>query len=53
LFLAGTDPYDDDESGTPSMGSTILMNSLTKRIVAEYTADLRVLKSIIEELICY
>ena len=37
LYLAGTDPYDDDESGTPSMGSTIVMNSLTKRIVAEYT----------------
>ena len=37
LYLAATDPYDDDESGTASLGSTFIVHSLTKRIVAEYT----------------
>lgn len=37
IYIAGTDPYDDDESGTDSLGSTFVMNVLTNRIVAEYT----------------
>jgi hypothetical protein len=37
LYIAGTDPYDDDESSTNSLGSTFIMNILTERIVAEYT----------------
>lgn len=36
-YIAATDPYDDDESGTDSLGSTFVMNALTRRIVAEYT----------------
>jgi hypothetical protein len=35
LYLAGLDPYDDD-TGT-SLGSMFIMNSITGRIVAEYT----------------
>jgi hypothetical protein len=37
MYLAGTDPYDHDESTTSSLGSTIIINKLTNRIVAEYT----------------
>lgn len=37
IYLAGIDPYDDDDSQTDSLGSCIIMNSLTRRIVAEYT----------------
>lgn len=37
IYIAATDPYDDDESGTDSLGSTFVMNILTGRIVAEYT----------------
>lgn len=37
LYIAGTDPYDDDTSTGPSLGCTLVMNRLTKRIVAEYT----------------
>jgi len=36
-YLQGTDTYDDDESKTTSLGSTIIMDSWTDRIVAEYT----------------
>ena len=38
MYLAGTDPYDHDESTTSSLGSTFIINKLTNRIVAEYTA---------------
>ena len=38
MYLAGTDPYDHDESTTSSLGSTFVINKLTNRIVAEYTA---------------
>lgn len=31
------DPYDDDDSSTDSLGSIFIMNTLTDRIVAEYT----------------
>lgn len=37
LYIAGIDPYDDDESTTDSLGSTLIMNLATDRIVAEYT----------------
>lgn len=37
LYIAGCDPYDDDESITNSLGSVFIMNTLTDRIVAEYT----------------
>ncbi len=37
-YLAGTDPYDHDQSGTTSLGSTIIIDKITNRIVAEYTA---------------
>lgn len=37
MYIAGTDPYDHDESQTTSLGSTFVMNVLTERIVAEYT----------------
>lgn len=39
IYLAGIDPYDDDQAdNSDSLGSCIIMNSLTKRIVAQYTA---------------
>jgi len=39
MYIAATDPYRQDEaSDSPSVGSTIVYNRLTKRIVAEYTA---------------
>lgn len=38
LYIAGTDPYNSDESTGPSLGSTFVMNKLTNQIVAEYTA---------------
>tara|TARA_B100000683_G_scaffold237065_1_gene242057 strand:- start:78 stop:758 length:681 start_codon:yes stop_codon:yes gene_type:complete len=37
MYIAGTDPYDHDESTTSSLGSTFILNKLTNRIVAEYT----------------
>jgi len=36
-YLSGCDPYDHDQSGTTSLGSTIVYDKLTKKIVAEYT----------------
>lgn len=36
-YLAGMDPYDDDESSTNSLGSLFILDSVTDRIVAEYT----------------
>ena len=37
IYIAGNDTYDHDESTTNSLGSTFIMNRLTRRIVAEYT----------------
>jgi len=37
INIAGCDPYDDDESTTTSLGSVLILNRLTDRIVAEYT----------------
>lgn len=36
-YLLGTDTYDDDDSNTNSLGSCLVMDGWTKRIVAEYT----------------
>lgn len=36
----GIDPYDEDESGTMSLGSIFVMDFWTDRIVAEYTGRL-------------
>lgn len=36
-YIAGTDPYDDDESQTDSLGSTFVLDTFTDRLVAEYT----------------
>lgn len=36
-YIAGMDPYDDDESGTNSLGSLFILDTVTDRIVAEYT----------------
>lgn len=36
-YIAGCDPYDDDESTTNSLGSLFVLDVVTDRIVAEYT----------------
>ena len=36
-YIAGMDPYDDDESETTSLGSIFILDLWTDRIVAEYT----------------
>ena len=36
-YIAGADPYDNDESTTTSLGSIIMLDLWTDRIVAEYT----------------
>lgn len=36
-YIQGTDTYDDDESSTNSLGSTLILDLFTDRIVAEYT----------------
>lgn len=36
-YILGADPYDDDESGTMSLGSIFVLDLWTDRIVAEYT----------------
>lgn len=36
-YIAGMDPYDDDESETTSLGSIFILDTITDRIVAEYT----------------
>ena len=36
-YIAGADPYDDDESNTMSLGSIFVLDLWTDRIVAEYT----------------
>jgi hypothetical protein len=37
MYIAGCDPYDHDDSTTASLGSVILLNKVTNRVVAEYT----------------
>lgn len=36
-YIAGADPYDNDESTTTSLGSIFVLDLFTDRIVAEYT----------------
>ncbi len=36
-YIAGADPYDNDESTTVSLGSIYILDLMTDRIVAEYT----------------
>ena len=36
-YIAGADPYDNDESTTVSLGSIFVLDLMTDRIVAEYT----------------
>ena len=38
MYIASVDPYDHDKSNSGSLGSTLIYNRLTKKIVAEYTA---------------
>ncbi len=38
IYVAGIDPYDHDTSNTGSLGSMLIVNKLTNRIVFEYTA---------------
>ena len=42
------DPYDDDESGTMSLGSMFVMDFWTDRIIAEYTGRLPFANSLYE-----
>jgi hypothetical protein len=51
LYIAGADPYDDDMSTGPSLGSIFIMNRLTGRIVAEYTGRPRTAEEYYET--CY
>jgi len=51
VYIAGCDPYDDDMSTGPSLGSILIMNRLTGRIVAEYTGRPRTAEAFYE--ICY
>ncbi len=37
MYIAGCDPYDHDKSKTGSLGSILIYNRLTKKLVAEYT----------------
>ena len=37
MYIGACDPYDHDKSNTGSLGSILIYNRLTKRIVAEYT----------------
>lgn len=50
IYLAGIDPYDHDQSGTDSLGSTFVINKLTGRIVAEYTARPETAKEYYEQV---
>jgi hypothetical protein len=36
-YIASSDPYDDDQSNTMSLGSTFIFDLFTEQIVAEYT----------------
>ena len=48
MYIAGIDPYDDDQSSTDSLGSIFIMHSLTSRIVAEYTGRPQTAKEFFE-----
>jgi len=48
-YIAGCDPVDDDGSGTNSLLSTFIMNSLTGDIVAEYTGRPQITEDYFEQ----
>jgi len=50
VYVAGIDPYDHDISTTGSLGSTVIINKLTGRIVAEYTARPQTSKDYYEQV---
>jgi hypothetical protein len=51
LYVAGTDPYDQDgAASSASLGSTFILNTLTNKIVAEYTARPRLAKTYYENV---
>lgn len=37
MYIAGTDPYNQDKANTGSLGSTLVYDRVNKKIVAEYT----------------
>jgi hypothetical protein len=49
-YIAGCDPVDDDGSGTNSLLSTFIMNTLTGDIVAEYTGRPQITDDYFEQL---
>lgn len=49
-YIAGCDPYDHDDSGTGSLGSTIVYDKMTNQIVAEYTGRPDTAKEYYEEV---
>lgn len=51
IYVAGVDPYDDDTAGGASLGSILIGNRLTRRIVAEYTGRPQTAEEFYE--ICY
>jgi hypothetical protein len=51
IYVLGCDPYDDDIAGGPSLGSILVGNRLTRRIVAEYTGRPQTAEEFYE--ICY
>jgi hypothetical protein len=50
-YIAGCDPYDDDESTTNSLGSLFVMDVVTDRIVAEYTGRPRTAKEFFKNVL--
>ncbi len=51
VYIAGIDPYDDDEAvNSDSLGSCVIMNSITNRIVAQYTARPQTAKEFYENV---
>jgi hypothetical protein len=49
IYIAGIDPYDDDQAeNSTSLGSIIVLNTLTNRIVAEYTGRPKTAKEFYE-----
>ena len=49
LYVAGTDPYDQDSAASSaSLGSTFILNTLTNKVVAEYTARPKLAKTYYE-----
>lgn len=48
-YIAGCDPVDDDGSGTMSLISTFIMNTMTGDIVAEYTGRPQITEEYFEQ----